>query len=24
VHYDVVGREVPLYRVRHRKEIYQD
>jgi hypothetical protein len=24
VRYDVVGREVPLYRVRHRKEIYQD
>jgi len=24
VRYDVVGNEVALYRVRHRKEIYQD
>jgi mRNA-degrading endonuclease RelE of RelBE toxin-antitoxin system len=24
VRYDVVGREVALYRVRHRKEIYRD
>ncbi|MBI5410694.1 MAG: type II toxin-antitoxin system RelE/ParE family toxin [Nitrospirae bacterium] len=24
VRYDVIGREVALYRVRHRKEIYRD
>lgn len=24
VRYDIIGREVTLYRVRHRKEIYQD
>lgn len=24
VRYDVLGQEVPLYRVRHRKEIYRD
>jgi mRNA-degrading endonuclease RelE of RelBE toxin-antitoxin system len=24
VRYDVLGRDVPLYRVRHRKEIYRD